>query len=86
MGKLRLSFPPTNTMSHEMYELRVENMSCGHCTARVTQAVKSVDADARVEVDLPGRQVRIESACELTEITSALAEAGYPGQVISDID
>lgn len=69
-----------------MYELKVENMSCGHCTARVTQAVKSVDPEARVEVDLPGKQVRIESACELNEIASALAEAGYPGQAVLAID
>lgn len=69
-----------------MHELKVENMSCGHCVARVTQAVKSVDPAARVEVDLPGKQVRIESACDMMEISAALAEAGYPGQAVSGIN
>jgi copper chaperone CopZ len=61
-----------------MYELKVENMSCGHCTARITQAVKSVDPEAGVEIDLPSRQVRIESGCELAEFADALTNAGYP--------
>jgi copper chaperone CopZ len=60
-----------------MHELKVEGMTCGHCTARVTQAVKSLDPEARVEIDLPNRQVRIESDCELAELADALAEAGY---------
>ena len=29
-----------------MYQLQVENMSCGHCVAAVTKAVKSVDGNA----------------------------------------
>jgi len=61
-----------------MYELKIEKMTCGHCQARVTQAVKSVDPAAAIEVDLAGKQVRIESACELADFTGALAHAGYP--------
>lgn len=67
-----------------MYELKVENMSCGHCVARVTQAVKSVDPAARVEIDLADRRVRFESACEPVDIADALAEAGYPAKPVKD--
>jgi len=66
-----------------MYELKVENMTCGHCMSRVTQAVKSVDPAAKLDIDLATRQVRIESVCELPELTDALSEAGYPARTVS---
>ena len=61
-----------------MYDLKVNDMTCGHCMSRVTQTVKSVDATAKVEIDLAQKHVRIDSACELADLTEALAEAGYP--------
>jgi len=63
-----------------MFELKVEGMTCGHCAARITQAVKSVDPAAKVEIDLAGKKVRLESGCALADITDALAEAGYPAK------
>lgn len=66
-----------------MHELKVEGMTCGHCVARVTQAVKSVDPAARVEIDLAGRRVRFESGCEPGDIADALAEAGYPARPVN---
>lgn len=66
-----------------MHALKVEGMTCGHCVARVTQAVKSVDPAARVEIDLAGKQLRLESDCELADITEALAEAGYPARPVN---
>lgn len=66
-----------------MYELKVEDMTCGHCQARVTQALKSVDPDAKVDIDLARREVRVDSACALPELTGALAEAGYPAQPLA---
>jgi copper chaperone len=59
-------------------EFNVEGMSCGHCVSRVTQAVKSVDPQAKVEVDLPAHKVRVESREAREAIAGALAEAGYP--------
>jgi len=61
-----------------MYQLTVENMTCGHCVSAVTEAVHEVDPAALVEVDLPGKQVRINSAAALAPIQAAIAEAGYP--------
>lgn len=66
-----------------MYELKVEDMTCSHCKARVTQVLKTIDPDARVEIDLTRREVSVESACDLPELTDALAEAGYPAKVLS---
>lgn len=61
-----------------MYELKVDGMSCGHCVKAVTAAVQEVDPAAKVNVDLNGKKVQIESEAELPAIKEAIAEAGYP--------
>ncbi|MDO9420191.1 MAG: cation transporter [Herminiimonas sp.] len=61
-----------------MYELQVEEMSCGHCASSVTKSVQAVDAQAKVEVDLAQRKVRVDSSAELDKIAAAIVAAGYP--------
>jgi len=61
-----------------MYQLQVENMSCGHCVGAVTKAVQAVDGAARVEIDLASKQVRIDSSTALPALTAAIVQAGYP--------
>jgi len=61
-----------------MYELQVEGMSCGGCVRSVTKSVQTVDANAKVEVDLKRKTVRIDSAADLQTVKSAIADAGYP--------
>jgi copper chaperone len=61
-----------------MYELQVENMSCGHCVATVTRAVKAVDAGAIVDIDLASKKVKVDSGAALDAVKSAIVEAGYP--------
>jgi copper chaperone len=61
-----------------MYQLQVENMSCGHCVGAVTRAVQEVDAGAKVDVDLASKTVKIDSSGPLDKISAAIVEAGYP--------
>lgn len=61
-----------------MYQLQVENMSCGHCVGAVTKAVQAIDPAAKVEVDLASKTVKIDSASALAPLKSAIADAGYP--------
>lgn len=61
-----------------MYQLQVEEMSCGHCVSSVTQAVLALDPDARVAVDLATKTVSVDSGVELARIRSAIADAGFP--------
>lgn len=61
-----------------MYELQVEEMSCGHCVSAVTKSVQAIDAQAKVEVDLAERKVRVQSVAELDKIAAAIVAAGYP--------
>lgn len=60
-----------------MYELQVEGMSCDGCVRSVTKAVQSVDGNARVEVDLPAKKVRVETQASLDAVKSAICDAGY---------
>ena len=61
-----------------MLEFNLPDMSCGHCASTVTQTVKLVDPDAKVDVDLSSKQVKIESTEDRASIAEALTEAGYP--------
>ena len=61
-----------------MIEFDIQSMSCGHCVGRVTEAVRSVDPAAMVEVDLQTRKVRVQSGADRQAVSAALTEAGYP--------
>ena len=61
-----------------MYELQVEGMTCGGCVRGVTRSVQSIDSNARVDVDLAAKKVRIDTQASLDAVTSAISEAGYP--------
>ncbi|TFW19166.1 heavy-metal-associated domain-containing protein [Duganella callida] len=61
-----------------MYQLQVENMSCGHCVGAVTKAVQGVDAAAKVEIDLATRSMKIASSAPLAPLQAAIVDAGYP--------
>lgn len=60
-----------------MYTLKVDNMSCGGCAARVTCAVQAVDPEAKVEVALKDRLVHVES----TETGEVIANAISQGTI-----
>lgn len=61
-----------------MIELTVNAMTCGHCEKVVRQTVQRLDPQARVEVDLATKKVRIDSTHDPRPIREALAEEGYP--------
>lgn len=59
-------------------EFTVPDMTCGHCAGRIKALVAGIDAEAKVDIDLPTHRVRIESAEDAETFRSALAEADYP--------
>jgi copper chaperone CopZ len=61
-----------------MIEMNVKDMTCNHCVGVVTRTVKEVDPNAEVQVDLPTKRVRVETASSFPELAKALNEAGYP--------
>jgi len=60
-----------------LIEFNIEAMSCNHCVKAVTEAVKAVDPQATVEVDLATKRVRVESQAPSSKLAAALDEAGY---------
>ena len=60
-----------------MIEFQVDDMTCGHCAGVITKAVKSVDAAAQIDIDVPGKRVRVHAAAQAQEIETAIREAGY---------
>lgn len=61
-----------------MIELSVKEMTCGHCIDTVTRAVKSIDPEAQVQVDLGSKRVRVQGRATQDGLLRALNDAGYP--------
>jgi len=64
-----------------MQVFNVQGMTCGHCVKAVTRAVQGQDADAKVEVDLAGKQVRVQSAMAVELILTAIRDEGYQAEL-----
>ncbi len=60
-----------------MHLFTLPDMSCGHCVAAITEALRATDAQARVEVDLASKTARVDSALPREPLAAALAEAGF---------
>lgn len=60
-----------------MIELTLPTMTCGHCVRSVTETVRRLDPDAKLNIDLPSHAVQIESNRPAGEFRSALIEEGY---------
>jgi copper chaperone len=56
---------------------QVQGMSCGHCVNAVTQAVKSIDPKAEVQVELGSGKVQVQSQQDRAAIAKAIEEEGY---------
>lgn len=61
-----------------MITFEVNDMTCGHCASSITKAVKSLDQDARIAIDLASHRVQIEPlAANAEALRHAIQEAGY---------
>ncbi len=61
-----------------MLEFEIQSMTCGHCVSAVTQALRELDPQARVDVDLLSHKVRVQTEQPRDKVMAALTEAGYP--------
>ena len=60
-----------------MVELTVNEMRCSPCARAVTEAVRSVDPAAEVEIEFDSKLVSIETDAEVGQIRAAIEGAGY---------
>jgi copper chaperone len=63
--------------------LRIENMHCGACVRRVSQALDKVSGVTVDEVRIGGARVHASDDLPETSILSAIQKAGYPAIVES---
>ena len=56
---------------------QVQGMSCGHCVGAVTRAVKTLDPQAEVKVDLGSGKVEVQSQQDHAALAAAIEEEGY---------
>ncbi|CAN5915904.1 hypothetical protein BH11PSE8_BH11PSE8_22670 [soil metagenome] len=61
-----------------MVTFEVNDMTCNHCVGAITEAVASIDPNAKVQIDLASHRVQIESAASTTAaLTASIETAGY---------
>lgn len=60
-----------------MMEFHVQDMTCGHCASTITKAVKAVDADAVLHIDVRSHVVKIDSGANPQQFDAAIRDAGY---------
>jgi len=64
--------------NHTEQRFKVEGMSCQHCVAAITRAIRALDPAAGVEVDLAACLVRVNSRLSEDTVLRILTEEGYP--------
>ena len=55
----------------------VEGMSCGHCSQAVTNALKSINENAEITVDLDAKKVTVSGIDDEAAINEAIEDAGF---------
>ncbi len=75
--------PATHPMEvSEMQVFDVQGMTCGHCVRAVTRAIQDADPQARVEIDLPARQAKVDSSLVAQRIVELIGEEGYQARAL----
>lgn len=62
-----------------MFRFKVANMRCSGCARAVTAALRGIDPEAEVAVDLDRREVAVATKAGAEGIATALREAGFEG-------
>ena len=60
-----------------MQTFKVDGMTCGGCVGAVTRAVQAVDKDAKVDVDLASKTVKVDSKVSPLQIIDVITNAGF---------
>lgn len=58
-------------------QLKVPSIVCEGCAETITKAVKSVNADAQVDVDISAKTVKVEGTQSEESIKQAITATGH---------
>lgn len=59
------------------HQFTVTGMSCQHCVKAVTQAIETIDPQAKVVVTLETGRVTVETHASREDVAHAITEEGY---------
>jgi copper chaperone len=80
-GALRTQCGPKRVDDHPqgppMIEYTIPTMTCAHCAQTITKTIQRIDAEAKVEIDLEARRVRIDTVQLGSAFGQALSDEGY---------
>jgi cation transport ATPase len=64
-------------------KLKIEGMSCGHCTARVEKILKEIKGVDKAKVDLKSGTAEVTLSADLPDeaLTKPVTDGGYPASV-----
>ncbi|MBN3790428.1 heavy-metal-associated domain-containing protein [Burkholderia sp. Ac-20353] len=58
-------------------EFEVQDMTCGGCANAITRAVTAADPDARLDIDVAAKTVKVESTQSAAHVQSIIEAAGF---------
>ncbi len=58
-------------------EITVKGMTCGGCVRSVTNALKNLDQNAQIEVNLETQNIKISTSKSQIEIKEVIEDAGF---------
>ncbi len=59
-------------------------MSCGSCARHITHAVKTLNPDAELSIDIPARQVSIVSKKSPDELINVITALNYEVAIVDE--
>lgn len=66
-----------------MTELKIEGMSCSHCSAAVERALKGVAGVTAAQVNLQNGTAQVEGSAAFADLVAAVSEEGYTASAAS---
>ena len=63
-----------------MFKFKVPDMSCGHCAQTIEKAIKSIDPEAQVKVDLTHKTVSVDTTAPEQKVSEVVRSAGYDNE------
>ena len=58
-------------------KLKVSNMKCSDCAGKISEAIKVMEPNAKVESDVDSKAVTVDSGASPESIKQAIVAAGY---------
>ncbi|MBS1211192.1 MAG: heavy-metal-associated protein [Proteobacteria bacterium] len=60
-----------------MYEFTVPGIHCGGCAKTITRILGELDGNAKVDIDVASKHVKVETSQPREAVVARLADAGF---------